>query len=121
MNAINTQFAASARFAFAANVAGNLAAVMGAMKQVSYLKRQWHSLHAWMEAEIESISIGILSLVTDGRGDFSIGRSLLGPVPVPCPVATRRYGTADLARSVAGDLVRSVGRRGFRQRPVSHS
>ncbi len=67
MNAINTQFAASARFAFAANVAGNLAAVMGAMKQVSYLKRQWHSLHAWMEAEIESISIGILSLVTDGR------------------------------------------------------
>ncbi len=121
MNAINTQFAASAQFAFAANVAGNLAAVKGAMKLVSYLKRHWHSLHAWMKAEIESISIGIHSLVTDGRVDFSIGRSLFGPVAVPCPVATRRYGTADLARSVVGDRVRSVGRRGFGQLAVSQS
>jgi hypothetical protein len=119
MNAMNLQTAASALFACSANVARTLAGVNGAMKQVSQLKREWHSLHAWANDHLDATSTWIRALVVGGPIGILLPESLVAPVPVPCAVTPLRYRHADPVGLALGTGFRSAERRGFRQRPAS--
>ncbi|MBY0586695.1 hypothetical protein K2X85_05940 [bacterium] len=119
MNANQMSAAASALFASSANVVRIQASVIGAMKRVSHLKRHWHSLLAWATRRFEERATIVGSLVFHGPMGSLFIESLVKPVPVPCAVQPSRYRAADLDRSVASTGFRTVGRRGFRQRPVS--